>query len=230
MINFCKLIDNTFSIREGALRINNFLSEYLFVNNFRTMRLLKSTNTLFIEFSSMPKKDGDSAEISYDRYKKGTSEEYVYAVTRNFAITKQIMKFFALSERQKLTYKILIKSATIVHIEVCPPRIGEKKCPKCGKFLPFSAFGVNSSKVGGLQYWCKDCARDAIKELREQKKIKAKKNELLKPLESVPINSEPVKSIEQPKPNISIYTDEELYNELKRRGYSGTLTRTKTLE
>ena len=40
---------------------------------------------------------------------------------------------------------------------------GMKMCPKCGKTLPVSEFHKSLRAVDGLQLYCKDCLRAAIR-------------------------------------------------------------------
>lgn len=76
-------------------------------------------------------------------------------------------------------------------------------CAKCGRQLPLSEF---YQKNEGYQSWCKDCQKEHGR-LRNGTTGEYRAN-----------------------PTISEATDHQLYDELKRRGYDGKLTRTSTLE
>lgn len=78
-----------------------------------------------------------------------------------------------------------------------------RTCAKCGRQLPLSEF---YQKNDGYQSWCKDCCKDHGR-LRNGTTGEYRAN-----------------------PTISEATDNQLYDELKRRGYEGKLTRVNTLE
>lgn len=74
-----------------------------------------------------------------------------------------------------------------------------KVCKCCGRELPIEMFNKHKKNSDGLQTYCKECQRQ--KNLENYNK-KVKTNE----------NSE-----------LSKFTPRELINELRRRGYKGTL-------
>lgn len=45
-----------------------------------------------------------------------------------------------------------------------------KKCPKCGKELPYDDFYVNKSKKDGLSTYCKKCHVESVNMTREKKR------------------------------------------------------------
>lgn len=52
-----------------------------------------------------------------------------------------------------------------------------KKCSKCGRELPLSEFGKNSTVKNGYDYYCRSCKSIMSKESRERiKSNKAKKS------------------------------------------------------
>lgn len=75
-----------------------------------------------------------------------------------------------------------------------------KLCKCCGRELPIEMFNKHKRNSDGLQIYCKDCQKQ-----KNQLSINKRKLEV--------INSELAK-----------YTPRELINELRRRGYKGTLT------
>lgn len=77
-----------------------------------------------------------------------------------------------------------------------------KTCPKCQRTLPMSEFYVMTSRPDGHSTFCKECNGIQLQCRDEQKA----------------------------EPAISQATDRQLYDELKRRGYDGKLTKTSTLE
>lgn len=83
------------------------------------------------------------------------------------------------------------------------PSEGHKVCAKCGRDLPLTEY---YRKGRGYQSWCKDCCRDHGR-LRNGSTGEYREN-----------------------PTLTQATDQQLYDELKRRGYEGKLSITKTLE
>lgn len=79
-----------------------------------------------------------------------------------------------------------------------------KKCGKCKRELPLDAFYKNSSAKDGLQSECKECQKAAQKE-----KTKARATRMMSVIEANPL---------------SAYTPRQLIEELRARGYKGTLT------
>lgn len=71
-----------------------------------------------------------------------------------------------------------------------------KTCTCCNKELPITKFGVTRKNKDGLNYWCKDCINAG-----NQKRTKKDSN-----------------------PDLVSFTPRQLIEELKIRGYKGTLT------
>ena len=119
-----------------------------------------------------------------------------------------------------------------------------KVCKTCGRELTLDHFGGHHRTADHLQASCKECMNKKIKTATEKrwkerkaealgkvKKInatpKTELDEILDKAEPMPIQ-EPRVKYEAPR-ELDDYTPQELYDELKRRGWSGTLTRTETL-
>lgn len=86
-----------------------------------------------------------------------------------------------------------------------------KRCPKCGKTKPVSEFGKNASRPDGFTDECRECRNIRHREWYASKRGK-----------SAPPQSD------SDNPLIG-FSPRELMSELKRRGYSGSLTFTKTV-
>jgi hypothetical protein len=83
---------------------------------------------------------------------------------------------------------------------------GLKTCSKCGETKSINDFYKNASNKDRLGDYCKECHNKCI---REGKALKdGKKNMIL---------------------NISDFTDESLFAEIRKRGYFGELTYTKSV-
>lgn len=82
----------------------------------------------------------------------------------------------------------------------------KKTCPKCKRTLPMSEFYVMTDRPDGHSSYCKECNR-AHGRLRNGTTGEYRAD-----------------------PTISQATDKQLYDELKRRGYNGKLTKMSTLE
>lgn len=79
-----------------------------------------------------------------------------------------------------------------------------KVCKRCGRELPLHEFGKHARTADGLQVYCRECSKEAMKNTRMKK---VKEVALLK------------------KSSIAAFEDQELLDELKRRGFSGYLKR-----
>lgn len=77
-----------------------------------------------------------------------------------------------------------------------------KVCKRCGRELPLHEFGRHARTADGLQVYCRDCCKEAMKKTRRGKVQK---------------------DIERATYGLASFTDEELFNELRRRGFSGYL-------
>lgn len=77
-----------------------------------------------------------------------------------------------------------------------------KVCKRCGRELPLHEFSRNARTADGLQVYCRDCCKEAMKKTRRGKVQK---------------------DIERATYGLASFTDEELFNELRRRGFSGYL-------
>ena len=101
-----------------------------------------------------------------------------------------------------------------------------KVCKTCGRELTLDHFGGHHRTADGLQASCKECMS-----------AKIKKTKKAAPAASTPSGAEPIELMPIPEPEVKYepardldgYTPQELYDELKRRGWQGTLTRTETL-
>ncbi len=52
-------------------------------------------------------------------------------------------------------------------------KVVSKRCPKCKKTLPASAFTRNSMRSNGLEDYCKECKRTLTEAIRDKAKVKA---------------------------------------------------------
>lgn len=112
-----------------------------------------------------------------------------------------------------------------------------KVCKTCGRELTLDHFGGHHRTADHLQASCKECMNAKIKKAaqaswdkRKDKKEKERKNELdeiLDKAEPIPIQEPKVKYV--PARDLDDYTPQELYDELKRRGWTGVLTKCETL-
>lgn len=94
-----------------------------------------------------------------------------------------------------------------------------KVCKCCGKEMPLTDFKRNKNTPDGHESICKQCRRDR----REQRKLQ----KLMEGVHSAPQHSK--RGIKATL-KLSDFTDNMLFAELKRRGYVGTLTYSRTVE
>ena len=82
-----------------------------------------------------------------------------------------------------------------------------KVCKRCGRELPLHEFGRHARTADGLQTYCRECCAASVKRARKKKADK-------KVLE--------VMHVKDATPLI-VFTNQELLDEIKRRGYTGYL-------
>ena len=119
-----------------------------------------------------------------------------------------------------------------------------KVCKTCGRELPLDHFGGHHRTADHLQASCKECMKKKFKTATEKrwkerkaealgkvKKVKAapktELDEILDKAEPMSIQETEVK-YEAPR-DLDGYTPQELFDELKRRGWTGVLTKCETL-
>lgn len=94
-----------------------------------------------------------------------------------------------------------------------------KVCKRCGRSLPVTEFNKHSKTADRLQPYCKECQSEAMAERRAKKEGNATRRKATKEIpEVVP-----------PMVFLITATDREILQELAKRGYTGTLTKTVTL-
>lgn len=77
--------------------------------------------------------------------------------------------------------------------------IKTKKCTRCGRELPVTEFHKKNNALDGLQSWCKECQREALRQKNKRESGGACSEEL------------------------KMYTARQLMEELAKRGYRGEL-------
>jgi len=91
------------------------------------------------------------------------------------------------------------------------PPIKEKTCSKCGRTLPIYKFGIHSRAKDGHQNYCMECKKKAAAEnYRKRKSLEAG---IILPNSGT-------------NPALAEFTPRQLIEELRSRGYKGTLTYT----
>lgn len=119
---------------------------------------------------------------------------------------------------------------------------GMKKCCHCGRILPVTEFRKRSRAKDGLQSACKECQvemttaakqkktkkrkeviREAQKEILKEKLLKADPEIMAEVMEDAEKDFAPVPAA--PGITLEYATDQQLVDELKRRGYQGNLIR-----
>ena len=78
-----------------------------------------------------------------------------------------------------------------------------KRCPKCGQVLPLSAFGKDNRSADGHARYCKECLKVVNNARNHRKQAESARGQLM----------------------LQTYSDDALYNELRRRGWQGRLVR-----
>ena len=88
-----------------------------------------------------------------------------------------------------------------------------KVCKKCGRELPAEAFNRHAKSRDGLQPYCRECQRETAKAGRPKK--------------AQPAPATPMVTVEGPYfEDLRNYTDHDLAQELRRRGYDVTCKKT----
>lgn len=93
-----------------------------------------------------------------------------------------------------------------------------KKCSKCKRMLPKSAFNKNQKAKDGLQYECRECHAETMRlyHLKKAEEIKSRKS-------SSPTTSEQLMEHKLTKvyahADLSAFTPRQLMEELKARGF-----------
>lgn len=105
-----------------------------------------------------------------------------------------------------------------------------KTCKGCGRELPVENFGRHPKAKDGLQPYCKECKSKLGKAVGGKRKAAASATDVGTPIE-IPEETPAVAAPEEPpvQPLWSIPI-EALRDELRRRGFEGTLTRTEIIE
>lgn len=106
-----------------------------------------------------------------------------------------------------------------------------KVCKKCGRELPLDMFGGSAMSADGHKHVCKECVSETMKESHPKgvKCVKGEKIEKPDPSEDV------VKWEKAKKDNViavcrlSDWNDDDIINELRKRGFKGTIGREITL-
>lgn len=93
-----------------------------------------------------------------------------------------------------------------------------KKCTRCGRELPLSEFGIATKSKDGHNWACKECIRKANKESRLRVKI-----EKAKIMDATPPNLYDRNMSGGGNPALANFTARQLMEELRARGYRGTL-------
>lgn len=96
-----------------------------------------------------------------------------------------------------------------------------KVCAKCGRELPVENFGHTKKNKNGLKSYCKDCENENCRKYRAKRYGSPKREQKSKTLDVPVIND----LIPQPVPAISTFKDEEIIQELRHRGWHGTITK-----
>lgn len=108
-----------------------------------------------------------------------------------------------------------------------------KRCPKCGRILPETSFSTLRSSKDGLAFYCKECHNKAQNESRARKRrelreaiatVVPKTTTTPPPTTTVPTAMETRTKMNDSTPtNLEGVKSVYLIEELRRRGYRGTL-------
>ena len=107
------------------------------------------------------------------------------------------------------------------------PKMETKKCTRCGMELPIDEFPANKNAKDGHLSVCKECNFRARSESRKAKICPPRQNE--SNMEPIDETNVAIPKFRDARP-IDLFSDQELWDELKRRGFSGSITKTVTLE
>ena len=93
-----------------------------------------------------------------------------------------------------------------------------KVCKKCGRELPLEAFNKHSRSKDGLQPYCKECQAAMSKAAWDKRHAEG--------TASWKSKKAPAEPVAGPERDIRIYNDQDLAQELRRRGYDVKCTKT----
>lgn len=98
-------------------------------------------------------------------------------------------------------------------------------CSTCHKKLPLSEFYKNRCRPGGHEYVCKSCKNEWHKEYQAKRKARQNAEEEAAHPDVLPFVVEtPLLTL-----NLADITDKELFEEIRRRGYTGDLRFSKVI-
>lgn len=154
--------------------------------------------------------DGETGER---RIVVGASEEYVEKHDSEIFFECEsdydFLRLFNPNNEEGFLVKKIINQETIKEMEEVKEPFKEesaqqqtKRCSRCGRELPLSAFNLSAKAPDGHQYACKECMSEINKENRNKRKG----------LKRVWSN-----------PALSGFTPRQLIDELRARGYQGEL-------
>ena len=111
------------------------------------------------------------------------------------------------------------------------PKMEKKTCTRCGRELPIDEFPANKNAKDGHLSVCKECNFRARSESRKAKMPPPETNEskMNDKTEITDGTQGVIPKFKDERP-IHLFSDEELWAELKRRGFSGSITKTVTLD
>ena len=118
-----------------------------------------------------------------------------------------------------------------VGLKCFTPKMEKKTCTRCGRELPIDEFPASRNAKDGHLSVCKECNFRARSESRKAKVAPPATNEseMNDKTEITEGMKGVVHNFKDERP-IQLFSDEELWAELKRRGFSGTITKTVTFE
>ena len=187
------------------------LASWLYQGNYEFVKWIWGDVDSFLYFTK--EKQENSVPIYYSENTDGSIRAQVYAS----GFTKNILSWYSLkgqswymtlcnlTSKEKLDKFITIKPQENMAREQEQEQI--RKCSKCGRELPVSEF---YAKGKYLQAYCKDCMKEHGR-----------------------LRNGTTGEYRQPDDGLSRYTDKELYDELKSRGYrimDNKLVKYQTLE